>query len=119
MSYATALLAHCVIEGPPSVIQLLAPAVLFPDVIGNDAATMMARGVGGALFALTYVAWNFRAMPPSPAYNVVIQSLFVYHVFALLIVGMSKTVYGLAGPMELLSNVVHLGLAAAFWPSRR
>ena len=121
MSYARALLAHCLIEGPPSVIQLLAPGLLFPDVVGNDAATMMARGVGGALFCLTYVAWNIRGMSPSPVYNIVVTSLFGYHVIALLIVGMSKTVHGRAGPMELLSNFVHFALAAAFWPgvSRR
>lgn len=107
MSYARALLAHCLIEGPPSVIQLLAPGLLFPDVVGNDAATMMARGVGGALFCLTYVAWHIRGMSPSPVYKIVVTSLFVYHVIALLIVGMSKTVHGRAGPMELLSNFVH------------
>lgn len=112
------LLAHVIIEGPPSVVMLLSPAALFPEIAGNEAATMMARGVGGALFALTLLAWRVRGMAPSRASQAVVESLLVYHVLALCIVFLCKTAHGEAKAMEYLSNAVHAGMAIALWWSR-
>jgi hypothetical protein len=114
--YSNAILAHCAIEGPTSIIQLLNPTMLFPYIIDNEPAIMMCRGIGAALFCSCYMAWNLRALDVSPAKTVAMQSLFGYHILALLIVGLSKTFIGVATPIELLSNVVHLGLAISFWP---
>ena len=114
--YATVILAHCFIEGPTSLVQLIAPALLFPDIASNVPAIMMCRGVGAALFCLSYLAWRIRLMADSPARTATMNGLFIYHILAFLIVSLSKTVFGEAKSMELLSNVVHLGLAWGFRP---
>jgi hypothetical protein len=46
--------------------------------------------------------------------NAVLQSLLLYHVFGFLLVFLSKTLSGDASSMDLLSNVVHFGMAIWF-----